>query len=186
MKTEHHMQSEPRKVDAVTTSAVRAVRFALAKLHDLTCLLILLVMFWIVSDVVGRLILNRPLPNTRELVSYLLPIIVFLQIGYILLQDRHLRSPILTDRVGIKTRAVLGLLRDTLGALLFAVATYASFPDAWTALHTGLQYGSASVALSVGPARLVIVFGSALMAGIFFARIARQLLSLLQSTRSRT
>lgn len=170
----------------MTQPAVRLARLALSTSHALGYWLIVFVMFWIVADVFGRVVLDRPLSNTRELVTYLLPIIVFLQIPHILVQDRHLRSPIVTDRVGTRTRMALELLRDTLGALLFAVAAYATFPDAWTALRRGYEYGQATLLLPAGPARLIIVFGSALLAGLFVARVAMRLRLLPYPSRSRT
>lgn len=144
----------------------------LAGLHLTASAAVLMFMLWTVADVTGRSLFHRPLPDTPELIAYLLPILVFLQSPFVLRQGRHLRSPIITGRLSPVGQRIMALLTALLGAAFFGVAAFVSFAPAVDAWRGGEFFGQGVLRLPAGPARMIVVLGCALLAVEFARQLA--------------
>lgn len=144
-------------------------------LHLAGCLVLMLAMFWIVADVSLRGLIGQTVPDTHELVAYVVPVAVFLQIPYVLARDEHLLSPLVVDRSRPRVRRHLLILRDAAGLAFSMTAAWASYPAAVAVTGTGRTYAHTRVLpLSVALARWVVVIGLVIMALIFAWRLLQR------------
>ena len=58
-----------------------------------------LMMIFIAVDVVGRYVLNMPIPGSIDFVTVMMVLLVFPAFGYLTSQDGHVRTDILFDRL---------------------------------------------------------------------------------------
>lgn len=118
----------------------------------------------VVLDVIGRSILNRPLPGTLEITQFAwMPTLVSLGLGYALLRGEHIRVNLLTSPTGPQTQRVVEII-----AMTFTLATVGLFIwfGSQSALHS-MDIGEWAVGASwlpVAPFRWIVVIG---LAGLF-------------------
>jgi TRAP-type C4-dicarboxylate transport system permease small subunit len=124
---------------------------------------VLVMMAWILADVAGRVLLDRPFPGTPEMVAYSLPIITFLQIPYVLALKLHLRASILGEQLGPRGNELLEILTGVIGVALFGLAALSCWKPMVTAWTAGQYLGEGDIRLPAGPAWTVIVASCALM-----------------------
>ena len=129
---------------------------------------IFVIMFLMTGDVLGRVLFNRPITGTPEIVKVSIVGIVFLQIPHTLWVNRHIRSEILLVRLKSFARNVFLILTDLLGVAVFVGIMWASWGDtiiAWQKLEIE---GEGALRVPVYPIRTIIILGS-LMTAIHFA-----------------
>lgn len=76
------------------------------------------------TDVVGRDLLNFPIPGTIELSQYLLAVFVLLGIAYTQQVKGHVRVSVLVSRLPDRLQLLLGILNPLLSLLIFAVLVW--------------------------------------------------------------
>jgi TRAP-type C4-dicarboxylate transport system permease small subunit len=132
----------------------------------------------VVLDVLGRVVLNSPLTGTPEIIKVSVPAITFLQIGYVLMIEAHIRSGVILNRVSRRAAAVLNIVAAVMGITVFALNLYAGWDLTVTAWDIGEYEGEGALRVPTAPVRTIILFGSAIMI-VQFIRIifgyARQL-----------
>ncbi len=125
-------------------------------------------MLLVVADVVGRNFLNAPITGVSEIAARSVVAIVFLQVSAAILQRRLTRADFVLRRLGgrsPRTLALIEALFSLIGAVVFALVLWASWPkllDAWT----GAEFFGVQGVFTVPtwPFRGVTVFGAALAA----------------------
>lgn len=142
----------------------------------------MMVMF-VVLDVGGRLFFKTPLTGTPEIIRLSNPMIVFLQITYVLWIGRHIRTDILLDRMSRKGSAFINILNALMGIFIFALNFYSGWSLTVAAFSEWEYEGEGALRVPVGPVRLIILIGSVLMIIQFF-RIIFTNFSLLVKTSS--
>ncbi|MCL2851590.1 MAG: TRAP transporter small permease [Defluviitaleaceae bacterium] len=150
----------------------------LTLINSLSALITFAVMLIITFDVLSRVLFNAPIQGVAEIVGNVLVILCFMQIPFVLMKGRHLRSTVLYDRMGFKGKNIADLLACLLGMLVFLLimnAGWTSFLRAW-AISEGEMAGTLRIPTS--PGRFAIVFGSALMAIEFFILAVKHILNL--------
>lgn len=160
----------PQQTEADGTRAGHAATKILEYMHVGGSYLVLAIMLWISADVASRVLLGDPLPDSREIVAYVLPILVFVQIPFVLLRGKHLRSPIITSRVPPGVRKALAVFSYLLGATFFAFVAYGNLPHVLRSYENGLTFGQGVMDLPVWFARGTVMVGSALMVLVFIVR----------------
>lgn len=118
---------------------------------------------YIVVDVVGRWV-GLQVVGTAEISSYGLVILTFLFLPYLIRARQNIRSTVVVDRVGERGKRIIDMCAYLLGFVLFALIVYGSFGLMVTAWQTAETSTAGILRVPTFPARLVIVFGSALAA----------------------
>ena len=146
---------------------------------------VFMMIMFVVLDVGGRLFFKTPLTGTPEIIRLSNPMIVFLQITYVLWIGRHIRTDILLERMSPKGSAFINILNALLGIFIFALNFYSGWNLTVTAFSEWEYEGEGALRIPVGPVRLIILIGTTLMI-IQFCRILFSNLSpLLKSSSKR-
>jgi len=146
-----------------------------AGMHALAAILMFFLIFITTSDVVGRVILNIPLPGIPEIIKVSLVMICFLLLPEATRGMHHIRSEILADRLSPYWARLLAIVRFLLGTLLLigiAVATWDKMIVAWKIWE---YEGEGGIRVPVAPVRTVILI-SCVLAAIFSIRLLHQVI----------
>ncbi|MEW6667224.1 MAG: TRAP transporter small permease [Thermodesulfobacteriota bacterium] len=146
-----------------------------AGMHALAAILMFFLIFITTSDVVGRVILNIPLPGIPEVIKVSLVLICFLLLPEATRGTHHIRSAILVDRLRPFWARLLAVVRFSLGTLLLigiAVATWDKMIKAWKIWE---YEGEGVIRVPVAPVRTVILI-SCVLAAVFSFRLLRQVI----------
>jgi len=127
-----------------------------------------LMMCLIVADVVGRNFLNSPITGVAEICGRSVVAIVFLQISAAILSGQLTRSDMLLRFFEARLPRLassLEILFSLVGAIVFLLILYASWPPALESWRTGEYFGVRGVfTIPTLPFRGIIVLGCALAA----------------------
>lgn len=122
-------------------------------------------MLLIVADVVGRNFLNAPITGVAEVAAHTVVAIVFLQVAAAILQGRLTRADFLLRRIGTaapRAAALLDLLFCLVGAVVFALVVWASWPKLMDSWRMAEFFGVQGVfTIPTWPFRGIILVGSA-------------------------
>lgn len=123
-----------------------------------------ILMMLIVADVIGRNFLNAPITGVSEIAGRAVVAIVFLQVSAAIMQRRLTRADFLIRRIGDRSpraMAVLEILFNLTGAVVFALILWASWPSAVEAWSTSEFFGVQGVfTVPTFPFRAITVIGS--------------------------
>lgn len=122
---------------------------------------------YVVIDVTGRILFHAPIPGTPELAKLSIVAITFLQIPYVLLKKRHIRTTIIIDHVSPKCRGIIEIFSGLLGLLVFAMIFYGGWDLMIQAFVTNAYEGEGALRVPTQPNRTIVEFGSALMVFLF-------------------
>jgi TRAP-type C4-dicarboxylate transport system permease small subunit len=120
--------------------------------------------FIVVADVTGRVLFNRPLKGTPEIVSSAIVIICWLQAAYAIRSGGMLNVDAFTTHMPVRWQSILGVIGSLLGVFLFGLICYGSLDQAAYAWTSGEYEGEGALRVPSWPARFVLVIGSALSA----------------------
>jgi TRAP-type C4-dicarboxylate transport system permease small subunit len=155
-------------VDAVAAPLCRWLTAVAA-----ACLAVMAVLT--VLDVLGRYLLNRPLPGTLEISEFAMALLVFFGLGLTGLAGGQVVVDILSERFPPRLRASADAINALLGVTLWALIAWRGGAQAW---HLRLR-GEVSTYLGLPayPFLYAVAFGCAVMAlalvGRLFAALAR-------------
>jgi TRAP-type mannitol/chloroaromatic compound transport system permease small subunit len=124
---------------------------------------IFMMIMLVVLDVLGRVLINRPVTGVPEIIKISLPAITFLQIGYVLLIEGHIRSGIVLDKAGPRLAGCINIVTAILGIILFALNLYSGWDATMVAWSIGEYEGEGALRVPTAPIRTIILFGSLLM-----------------------
>lgn len=131
--------------------------------------------FIVVADVTGRVLFNRPLKGTPEIVSSAIVIICWLQAAYAIRSGGMLNVDAFTTHMPVRLQSALGIFGSLLGVFLFGLICYGSLDQAAFAWTSGEYEGEGALRVPSWPARFVLVTGSALAALSYLLLALRQL-----------
>jgi len=117
----------------------------------------------VVLDVLGRVLLHYPLTGVVEIIKLSIPAITFLQIGYVLMIDGHVRSGVILDIVHARKKAFINILTALMGIGVFALNFYSGWDLMIVAYSVGEYEGEGALRVPTAPIRTIIQFGSAIM-----------------------
>ncbi|MBU2359213.1 MAG: TRAP transporter small permease [Alphaproteobacteria bacterium] len=157
------------KTDSAPSFATAPVGAALGSVANLMSAIgtiwIGLMMVMIVFDVIGRNFFNAPITGVAEIAGRSVVAIVFLQIAAAVMQGRLTRADFLIRRIGRASPGaarVLDTLFALIGALVFALILWASWPNTVNAFNTAEFFGVQGVfTIPTLPFRAITVLGCA-------------------------
>jgi TRAP-type C4-dicarboxylate transport system permease small subunit len=91
-----------------------------------------LMMIFIAVDVVGRYILNMPIPGSIDFVTVMMVLLVFPAFGYLTSQDGHVRTDILFDRLSKRWQGIFDIFNSLLSIFLIVCITWQLGARAWS------------------------------------------------------
>ena len=141
----------------------------------LASILAFLLCFVVVGDVIGRVVFNRPLQGTPELVSSSIVIICYLQAVYAILSNGMMHVDALTVHFPPRVTAVLNVISCLLGVVLFGIIFWGSIDGFVHALESGEYEGEGALRVPMWPVRFAVVAGSGLAVLAYLLLAARQL-----------
>jgi TRAP-type C4-dicarboxylate transport system permease small subunit len=120
--------------------------------------------FLVVADVIGRVVFNRPVKGTPEIVSMSIVIVCFLLANYATQSRSMLQADILVSLMGGRGSLISALLSGVLGTMLFGLIVWGSYEPTLHAWTSGEFEGEGALRVPVWPARFVVMAGSLLVA----------------------
>ena len=123
-----------------------------------------MLVFIIMSDIVGRNLFNAPVDGVREIVANSIVMIVFLQAGYAIRSRSMLRADFLTKHFGPRLERAALALRYLLGIAFFAIIFAGGWDLAIESWVKGHFEGEGALRVPSWPTRFTILIGSALSA----------------------
>jgi|TARA_R110002072_G_scaffold175550_1_gene331404 TRAP-type C4-dicarboxylate transport system permease small subunit len=123
-----------------------------------------IMMLHVSADVLSKYFLNAPIVATLEMVSnYYMVAIIFLPLGYVQQENRHVAFTLVTDMLRPRMRAIVGLAAAALSLVYLAAMIWSSFDEALyqTELRATINL---NFTLPVWQARWIPPVGFALMA----------------------
>ncbi len=150
-------------------------------------LLILVLTALIGADVVSRNFFDSPISGVPEMVTLSIVAIVFLQVPLALKADRITRSDAAIKFLQKRAPVFAGTLNtvfDLLGALVTMVILYATYPiliKSW--MRSDFIGAVGDFTAPTWPVKAMIMFGAALLACQFLARIVRRYSSAVTENR---
>lgn len=143
----------------------------------LSAVCVLLLMILVVADILGRYLLNSPVPMTYEVGAFLMVFIVFLGLAYTQRMGAHIRVEFFTLRLSRRTRASLDIVASILGLLLYATVTYQGFIWAMTSWQVG-DYVAGLINIPRWPSQFMVPLGAALLCLQFLADVVQRVTEL--------
>lgn len=150
-------------------------------------LIIILLMVLINADVIGRNLVNSPIPGVVELTEAGIVILVYLQIGHTLRVNKFMRSDAFfafIHRKFPRVAAAMGLFFNMTGAALFSLICYALLErvaDAWAGnYYIGVK---GMFTFPVWPIELTMLVGSVAMILQFIVFVFSNLKALSQGAK---
>lgn len=159
------MNSAPRPDSA--SRAERVVAALAVPLLQLSAFLIVAIVGLIAVDIAGRTLFDTPLRGVPELVSVLIPAIVFLALPHLATNDKLITSDVLLAALAHRNHAIATALRcvyAATGAAIGWTIAMITGTDLATAIRTQEFIGvEGDFTVPVWPAKLAITAGSALL-----------------------
>jgi TRAP-type C4-dicarboxylate transport system permease small subunit len=131
---------------------------------------LILMMLHVNADVIGRLLLNHPIPVTIEVVSYYYMVaVIFLPLAAVERADHHIAVDILSQHFRGALRRWTLALAALASMAYFAVLAWRSGIVAVEKLRIG-EYEMGAVALPTWPSRLLVPIGTAAIAAVLLVK----------------
>jgi TRAP-type C4-dicarboxylate transport system permease small subunit len=131
---------------------------------------IFLLMFFMTADVFGRIFLNHPLTGAPELVKVSLVGVIYLHMPHTLWIGRHIRSDLLSSKMGNKLRTTMDVVMHILGVALFAGIFFGSWDAMIEAWEISEYEGEGALRVPTAPIRTILVLGAGLTMIIYVYR----------------
>ena len=93
-------------------------------------------MFMMAADVIGRYLLNKPLPGALEMTEYFMAILVPLGIAYCATQRSHIAVDMIVEKLPPLLRALLNLFTKGLSIAFLLVLAWQGMQNSITAYHS--------------------------------------------------
>jgi TRAP-type C4-dicarboxylate transport system permease small subunit len=153
----------------------KALEWISRTLLALAALLAFALCFVVVADVTGRVLFNRPVKGTPEIVSYSIVMICYLQAAYAIRSGGMINTDAFTAYLPLRAQSLLAALGALLGVLLFALIAWGGIDGAAHAWRSGEFEGEGALRIPAWPARFAIVGGAGLAALSYLLLMLRNL-----------
>jgi TRAP-type C4-dicarboxylate transport system permease small subunit len=128
-------------------------------------LAVALMMVHITIDVVGKFLLNEPVPATIAMVSnYYMVVVAFLAIGFAETRNSHITVEVLTELFPMRAQLHLYSWSYLISALVYGLLAVRTWEEAERARATGTFIMEQSTKLLTWPSYYLLPVGCALMA----------------------
>lgn len=120
-------------------------------------------MLIIVVDILGRYIFNSPLSGTPEIVRNAIVVILYLQLPYATLEERHVRTTVVYDKVPDKVKNILNIISYSIGIFLFIIIVINAYDNTIKTWILSEYEGEGAIKIPTYPIRAMILFGSSIV-----------------------
>lgn len=134
---------------------------------------IIALMVLICADIASRNLFNRPVDGVPEIVKTAIVAICWLQFGWALRANRHLRSTLFLDSRSETTRRIIYGLNCILGATVFGLIAWYCSDNVVSAYLRGTFEGELPMRIKVWPVWLAVTLGAALTALEYILQLIR-------------
>lgn len=134
------------------------------------------IMFIVVVDVVGRFFFNTPFVGATEIVRNSIIGIAFFMIPWAIVEERHVRSTILVDRLSEQNAKIINVATYLLGCLIFVGIIVGGWEPMLKAIIIREYEGEGALRVPTYPVRIIILIGSFFSAWHCFCKIAMQII----------
>ena len=131
----------------------------------------------IVVDVFLRFFFNMPIAGSLELEQYMLATVVFLSLGYAMMEDQHVNIDLISSKYSAKGKLVSKSIFALLSIYLFSIVCWQNLRRAFEAIEEeeiGIVTG-----IPLAPFLFIAVLGSALIALVLIINILNYLAELI-------
>jgi len=125
----------------------------------------------ILADVVGRGLLNHPVPGTKEIIQNSVVAITFLQLPQAIYSGSMLRTSIFADAVPETFRRILRTFAMLLGLIVFIGLLWSTWPSFWDAYRIGEYEGEGALRVATWPVRGIVLVMSVFGAWAYLSMI---------------
>lgn len=122
-------------------------------LHLVSAVWVLGLAVLVCGDVLGRTLMSRPIPGTKEIVQNSIVTITFLQLPLAIFSGAMLRTPILTDMLPPMGRRILRTFAMLLGLAFFLMLIWGTWPSFQSAWRIGEYEGEGALRVPTWPVR---------------------------------
>jgi TRAP-type C4-dicarboxylate transport system permease small subunit len=166
-----------KKLSDIGSRLVRLIEWLAKGFWWLGAVCSMIMVITIVLDALTRYLFNTSLGWPFEITEFLMLPVVFLPVGYVLVQERHLAMEILFDHFSSRTQAVLKVFIQVVSIVWFSVLFIVGWEATWDALVMRLT--SASVhRFPLFPVRLVIPVGTFVMLLVLVTKLFQNIKAL--------
>ena len=117
-------------------------------------------MIIIVIDVTGRYFFNSPLVGSVEIIRNSIIGIAFLMIPWAIVEDRHVRSMMLVNKLPPEGRKILNIFAYTLALLIFIGIIMGGWEQMIKAVAIREYEGEGALRVPTYPIRMIMILGS--------------------------
>ena len=139
------------------------------------CLSLAAIMTIMVTDVIGRHLLNAPIPGAAELIELLMALLVFSALPLTTLRREHVQVDLFTGLIPIAARRVTGALANALAAVIVTFICWRLYDK--TLEIAGYGDTTAFLRLPLAPVAGAMTVMAGLTAIAFFVNCAREIQS---------
>ena len=136
---------------------------------------IFLILVFVTGDVVGRVFFDSPITGIPEIVKVAVVGITFMQIPWALWTNRHIRSDLISARLGSRGRGLLALTRNIFAASAFICIIIANWRPMIKAWEIFEYEGGGALNVPVYPIFTLIQIGSTLAAVIALSGVIKNI-----------
>lgn len=142
-------------------SIITKIERVVAYISFIGMVILLLMMFLTTFDVIGRSILNSPIPGAYELTEYLLVIVILFGVAYAQQSGRNVRVELFADRLPPRFKIGLDFVFTLVAFIFFVVVAW----QGWEGGAKAIVKGGASDTLHIPtyPFEFLIGFGASLL-----------------------
>lgn len=154
----------------------RALGWVIDGLTWIGAIAVLAMMFHVALDVLGKYLLNSPLPATLEVVShYYMVACVFLPLGLVERQNLHIAVEILTSNLAKPIERFFTFIAMVASLLYFGIMTYRTWFDAVDKWQVGAFIMGSTSAVPTWPTYFMVPLGCGVMMAVLLYKIVRYL-----------
>lgn len=139
-------------------------------------ILVMLIMFLIVAEIIGRFIFDYPIPGQAEIVTLSLVVIVYLALPYTQMQEGHIRVDVFISKVK-------GAQREFLEAFILIIGLATSLMMLWATGNRAIEsvqdqeFIIGFVNFPIWPGRCSVMFGFLLLSLVIAVQFISRLIN---------
>lgn len=148
-------------IKAVARGLERVVYPLSKSVNNIGVSILMLMMLMMVLDIILRLLFNRPILGTYELVEFMMAVTVFFGFSYTQIEKGHISVEMFIRKAPKRVRAVIEATNYLVGMLLFIMMCWGGIQQVKNVYLKGDV--SAALLIPVWPFVIAVVIGSGLM-----------------------
>lgn len=144
--------------------------------NAVSSLTVIVLMFLLVADIVGRHLFGGGVKGADELAEQMMALIVFMPLAITQMVRGHIRIEVLTNRFSPRSKVILEAFAYAAGMFLMSLIGWRLVLFAWEAYQT-MAPTMGKLATPVFPYRFVASFGCFLLAFQYFTDVVEHLIT---------